>query len=197
MDRENSSDKEDKLPPPSSSNHEGEGCEEAQIEDETNQKINDVDWELLHQSNETKFQLIFKIFTLLSSIALGGSAFTNLYEVAFKPLLFISWGCFFLSIVVMSFNLIHAYHKGMDYAEALAITNNPHLPALDNTCAYYGNWASGICMVAGLFFLLLSVALGNHCQTEKRDVPHPESIYIHKKTNGEIEIRMDVPQQKQ
>lgn len=124
-------------------------------------KMKDEDRRLICQANQQNFNLIFKVITTISTLALGGSALAQLPKIADFHFLTISWLFFILSILFISTELIISIIQTENYIKLLALNDDSTIDAPNNTWIIVLIILSVISMLLGMAFLLISISLGS------------------------------------
>ncbi|MBQ3144378.1 MAG: hypothetical protein IJB89_07680 [Akkermansia sp.] len=123
-------------------------------------KMRDEDRRMVINQNNQNFASLFKIVITLSGAALGGSALSGLPQYANKTQLVTAWVFFILSIVFISIELICSMIQTDKYQAGLAKNDGAEVSHPGNTAIFILISLSVFCMIAGLSFIIISLANG-------------------------------------
>lgn len=123
-------------------------------------KMRDEDRRLVSNQNYQNFTLIFKIIITVSGAALGGSALTDLPQHASFPFLITAWIFYICSIFFITLELIWAMIQSDKYQEEMAKNDNSEANHPGNTAIFIFISLSAFCMIGGLAFMIVALAIG-------------------------------------
>lgn len=123
-------------------------------------KMRDEDRRLVANQNYQNYTLIFKIIITVSGAALGGSALTDLPQHASFPFLITAWIFYIFSIFFITLELIWAMIQSDKYQAELAKNDNSEASHPGNTAVFIFIALSAFCMIGGLAFMVVALAIG-------------------------------------
>lgn len=110
--------------------------------------------------NYSNYKLIVLIILGSASVALGGSSFSSLHEIANTVLFFLAAFCFVISIILILIELNISYNQGLQHEAELAKNDGLPVTAPDNGAILCLLWVASSFDALGLFLLLIATAVG-------------------------------------
>lgn len=123
-------------------------------------KMRDDDRRMIVMNHQQNYNLFFKVTVTVSTLAIGGSAVVQLSQRADPRFLLIAWSCFICSLTLIASELVFSIIQSGCYADKLAKNEEVCPKPPNNNIVYIMIVLTVISLIAGMIFLLISLACG-------------------------------------